>query len=401
MYAPRTAVRASRAIRSNAIRRNVRFASDNASSSSSSFSSPAVMGAVGGAGAAVTVFLAWYQFSGVGKAAATASQMKSYVDKATEKLQVQFKEQTPDASEALATLRSSALKYAAFIPGGKEYVEKVFNDINVIKKKHGDDVDRIVNEAYGDLRTASKKGLTMETAYETWDVLQKHVSALAGLAVDAGQDLVDNHPQLKEKLGGQFDQLKEMRDSMGPEVKQHVDDAYKEIADVLKGGIGFGTIEKIRSLVQDKVQQARKLGDQAWDKGYEQVRPMLEKSPQVKELVEKNLDTLKQGNVTEALSKVKDAVSYGNSGDLEKYIQSAKDKTQQFSSGSLQKWLDMVPNGSQILPQLQKLRQLAEEQGHEAEQLAKDTLHDLMQVLDRRSSEAEKLVEQAAGGKKK
>lgn len=319
MYAPRTAIRASRAIRTHAVRRNVRFATDNASSAKSS-TSPALLGAAGGSAAAAVLFLAVYQFTGVGKAAQTASQMKGYVDSATEKLKIQFKEQTPDANEALTVLRQSALKYASFIPGGKDYVEKVFNDINLVRKKHGDEVDQIVNEAYGDLRTASKKGLTMEAAYESWEVLQKHISALASLAVDAGQDIVDNHPELKEKLGGQFDQLKSMSDSMGPEVKQKIDETYKEIADVLKGGIGFGTIDKVRKLVQEKIDQAKKLGDQAWQQGYEQVKPMLEKNPQVKELVETNLDALKQGNVAEALSKVKDAVSYGSSEDLEKYI---------------------------------------------------------------------------------
>lgn len=54
----------------------------------------------------------------------------------------------------------------------------------------------------------------------------------------------------------------------------------------------------------------------------------------------------------------------------------------------------MVPNGSKILPQLQKLKQVAEQQGQEAEQLAKDTLKEIMQVLDKRSEEAGKLVDE-------
>jgi cell division septum initiation protein DivIVA len=55
----------------------------------------------------------------------------------------------------------------------------------------------------------------------------------------------------------------------------------------------------------------------------------------------------------------------------------------------------MVPGGSEILPQLQKLKEIAEAKGPEAEQLTKDTIADLKKVLEKRSQEAESLAKQA------
>ena len=57
------------------------------------------------------------------------------------------------------------------------------------------------------------------------------------------------------------------------------------------------------------------------------------------------------------------------------------------------KWLDMIPNGSQIIPQLQKLREVAEKQGAQAEELAKETISEIETILDKKSKMAEELVE--------
>lgn len=81
-------------------------------------------------------------------------------------------------------------------------------------------------------------------------------------------------------------------------------------------------------------------------------------------------------------------------------VHRAKKQAQNFASSSstdLSKWLDMVPNGSKILSGLQKYKDVAEKHGHEAEQLAKDTLHDLLQVLDKRSDQLEQVAGKAKG----
>lgn len=72
----------------------------------------------------------------------------------------------------------------------------------------------------------------------------------------------------------------------------------------------------------------------------------------------------------------------------------AKEKAQQdFSSGGLSEWLEMVPNGGKILPQLQKMKQIADARGQEAQQLAKDTMGDIEKVLQKRAQQAEELLQ--------
>jgi cell division septum initiation protein DivIVA len=55
----------------------------------------------------------------------------------------------------------------------------------------------------------------------------------------------------------------------------------------------------------------------------------------------------------------------------------------------------MIPGGSEILPQLQKLKEIAEAKGPQAEQLTKDTIADLKKVLESRSKQAERLAQEA------
>ncbi|KAK0267272.1 hypothetical protein LTR35_016445 [Friedmanniomyces endolithicus] len=399
MYTTRFAVRSARAVRLNTapIRRNVRSYTDSAASSggASTMQSPAVIGTVSGlVGGSIACYV-WYQASGMASAAKTAKQAKSYVDSATNQLKSTFKDITPDANESIQFLHETANKYARWLPGGKQYVDKVFEDLEIIRKNHGDEVDNIVREAYGELRDVSKQGMNLQTMSQSWDVLSKHLQRLAGLAGDAAQDIMKNHPQLKEKFGGSFDNLKQLGDQLGPEAKKQVDETWKQVSDILKEGFSFSSGEKIYQLVQDKQQQIRKLGDQAWHKGYEQLQPMLEKNPQVKKMLEENKDMLTSGNFAELSSAVTAAVTGGNTLQLEKYIVSAKEKAESsFSSGGgLSSMLSMVPQGGKILPQLQKLQQLAQQHGQEAEQIAKDTLSEIGQVLERRSKQVEGIIQ--------
>lgn len=324
MYSTRAAIRSTHAIRALRLpaRRTVRFASDNASSGSTPKPglSASAAGALSGAAAGTLAFYIWYQASGIAKVSKTAKQTKQYFDSATEKLKVQFKENTPDSNEAIQALKDTAYKYAGFLPGGREYVDKVFQDLDTVRSKHGEDVDNIVREAYGELRDTSKKGLTLETLSQMWEILSKHLQRLTALASDAGQDILKNHPEIKERFGGSFQQLQQLGDELGPEAKKQVDDAWKQAKDILNSGVSFASADKIRQLVQDKKQQVQKLGEQAYQKGYEQIKSQLDQNPQVKKLVEQNEDVLKSGNVNEVLNKIKSALSSGNTLDLEKYI---------------------------------------------------------------------------------
>ena len=188
MNATRATLRASRAVRVNApiVRRNVRFASDMPTPPPNS-GSHATIGALAGAGAATLVVLGFYQFSGIRPAVQTATQTKAYVDSTIGSLKASFKAATPDSSnEIIQALHDTANKYAKWLPGGKQYVDKAFEDLEIIRKNHGGEVDTIAREAYEELRAASNKGMSFDMAGDVWQTLQKHLQRLSSLAADAG-----------------------------------------------------------------------------------------------------------------------------------------------------------------------------------------------------------------------
>ncbi|MCJ1257739.1 hypothetical protein MMC24_005565 [Lignoscripta atroalba] len=388
---------ASRLLRAPTVRSSLRNARLNSTTTTQSSSglSPALVGGITGGAVTFLGGYAWYHFSGAKTFVNTARQTKSYFDKATN----QFKDAAPEPNEALQWLRQTTSSYAAFIPGAKGYVDAAFDDLDAIRNKHGDEVDNIVKEAYTELKDVSqKKGLSIETAQESWDILQKHLKRISNLAGDAASDILNNHPQLKEKVGGNLDQLKQMGDKYGPEAKKQVDQTWTQIQDIIKGGVSMDTAAKIRSVVEEKMEMVRKMGDEAWQKGMEQAKPYLDKSPKVKEMIEKNADSLKQGNFGELYEKVKESAQSGNTESIESYIKSAVDKGKQQGGGGmggLEQYFKMIPGGDQILPKLSQLQQIAQKHGKEAEKISKETFEEIQHVLSKKVGEAQKLAEKA------
>jgi len=142
-----------------------------------------------------------------------ASATKSQFSKLTSDLQ----KSTPEPNEALKWLWSTAISYAAFIPGAKGYVDSAFNDLDKAQEKHGKEVEEIVNKAYAGLKDASKSGVSMETAAKSWEIIETAMKDLGELASDSASEVLDNYLQIKEKVGGNLDKLKEMADGYGGE----------------------------------------------------------------------------------------------------------------------------------------------------------------------------------------
>jgi len=265
-------------------------------------------------------------------------------------------------------------------------------------------VDNIVKQAYSELKdVSSKEGMTFASAAQAWEILQKHMQSIAELAGDAGQDIMNNHPALKDKVGGNLDQLRQMGDRYGPEAKKHVEETTQQIKEIMKNGMSVDSIPKIQSLVQDKMRKVQELGGKLWDEGFEKAKPYLDKSPQVKEMVEKNKEALKKsGNVQELYNKVKDAASSGSTDSLKQYIDKIKQGGSSSmgggsggGSGGLESYLKLIPGGSQIIPKLTEMQNLAKSHGPEAEKIAKDTFAEIEEVLKRKVGEAQKLAQDA------
>ncbi|KAL6901754.1 hypothetical protein GGI43DRAFT_403827 [Trichoderma evansii] len=383
-------------------RQPIRFQSTSSTSSSSSATAAGGgslgAGIIGGvAGAAL--FYGIYSFTPAGR---TASKLNKAVKEAEKKYQEAAKKlqaNTPSSSQAVDSIKQFAYSYVGWIPGGRGFVDAAFKDWETVRKEHAEEADKIVNDAYRKFQEISKSGLSLETASRAYDALADLAKKIANLTGDALSDVVDNHPQLKEKLGGNIDQLKQMGEQYGPEAKKQVDETWSQIKDIFAGGFSAANLAKAKELIDEKTKQVQKLGEEAWKKGLEEAKPLLDKSPKVKELVENNADALKNGNVKELFDKVRDAVKSGDLGDLEKYVKQAKekigDKVSESGWGSLNQYLDKIPQGSEILTKLQDMGRVAQEHKEEGEKLLKETLGDIQKVLEEKGKKAQEIADSA------
>jgi hypothetical protein len=408
MIASRAATRAAARTVRRTTARNVRFAStEQKTAAATGGSSGLVGGLAGGAlvfGVSFPILTSstvanpsqagygYYHFSGAKTIVDAASSTKAQINK----LSQEISNSAPEPNEALQWLKSTSLSYAAFVPGAKGYVESAFKDLEEVQQKHGDKVEKIVQKAYSDMKGVTNKGMSMETAMQSWEILENAMTQLGELAADSASEILDNHPQLKEKVGSNLDQLKKLAENGGEDAKKELDATYKQIKDVIAGGISAGSIEKVRKLIQEKSEKLQSLGEEAWKKGMEQAKPYFDKNPELKKIVEENADSLKNGNWSELLACVKDAASSGNTDRLQAYVKDAGEKAKKSPAGqSIMQYAKMIPGGDEILPKLQKLQEVSRKRGGEAEKILKGAYEDVQEVLSKRIGEVEKLADKA------
>jgi len=283
------------------------------------------------------------------------------------------------------------------IPGASGYVDSAFDDLEKVREKHGQEVDSVVRETYDELKEVTKAGVSFEAVTQAWGVLQKCFKRIGSLAADASEDILNNHPQLKEKVGPRINQLKQMGDQYGPEAKKQVDETWKQVQDVLKGGFSMETVSRVQKLVQDKTEELKKYGDQAWQKGMEQAKPMLDKQPELKKLVEENKEKLLQGNLGELWQKVQQ----GDTDDIQKFVKEQVSNAQSQAGGSFEHIFSMIPGGNEIMPKIQQLQELSQKHGQDAEKLVKSAIDDIKSVLQKKVEEGQKLKDKAAADAKR
>jgi len=353
------------------------------------------------------IFFGLYSYTPAGRAVSSVNKVALEAQKKYDAAAKKLQEKTPDADQAVNYIKEYAYSYVGWIPGGRAYVDAAFQDWEKVRENNKDEADKLVKDAYKQFQDLSKSGLSMETASKAFDVLADLGKKVANLAGDAISDIIDNHPQVKEKLGGNVDQLKELGDKYGPEAKKQVDETWKQVKDIFAGGFSASTISKARKLIEEKVEEIKKLGDKAWKKGLEEAKPYLDKNPKVKELIEKNADALKQGNATELFKRAKSAVESGDLGDLEKYVkdatEKAKSKGNELTGGwvDIEKYIKEIPNGGEVMEKLQQLSEVADKHKEEGEKLFKETIEELRQVLEKKSEKVQEIAGEAKKDAKK
>ncbi|KAJ6784700.1 hypothetical protein PWT90_00443 [Aphanocladium album] len=392
------------ALRYNRIRspRQIRWQTTSASAPAKSHFASGLAGGIAGA----VVFYGIYSFTPAGRTASTINKAAIEANKQYQAAAAKLQKAAPEPDQAISYIKDLSYSYVGWIPGGRGFVDAAFKDVDALRNKHAEEVDKIVTDGYKQFQQLSKSGLSMETASKAYDVLADLSKKIADLSVDALSDIVDNHPQIKEKLGGNIDKLKSLGNEYGPEAKKQVDETWGQVKDIFAGGFSADNISKAEKLINDKVKQVQKLGDEVWEKGLEKAKPYFDKSPKVKEMVEKNADALKQGNIKELFTKVKDSVDSGNLKDLESFIQDsakgAKSKGKQVAGDlGLEKYLKMLPQGGEILPKLQQISEIASDHKEGGEKLLKETMDELKQVLEKQAQKAQDLLKSAEKEAKK
>lgn len=362
----------------------------NAAAGSSGHIASGVAGGLAGA----ALLYGIYTQTPSGKMMSTMNTTIKETNKKYEQVAAKLKEKTPSTDEALGKIKEVCYSYVFWVPGGKQYVDAAFKDIENIRDSNKEEVDKLVGETYQEFQKIAAAGLTMEAAHRAWDALAKLGQRIGNLAANASDQLMENHPQLKEKLGGNIDQLKQLGAQYGPEAKKIADDTWKQVNDIIKTGFSTENIDKIRKLVDEKTQQIKKLADEAWDKGLEKAKPYLDKNPKVRDLINNNQDLLKQGNATALFEKVTEG---GDSNKLEEYVKQAVEKAKE-SGGKSKGWTSTIMGGGGSFA---ALGQFLGTSSNEATQKVKDHISVLSEVVKKHSDEGQKLLEETKEDLKK
>lgn len=380
----RTSARAARSTKQfQRTRLNARFQS----TTSAPPGNPALVGGLAGGAAAFATGYAWYHFSGTKKLVASTKQTQEYIEQAKRTIA----EKAPEPNEAYNWLKETVQSYARFIPGASGYVDTAFDDLEKIRKDHGQEFDSVISEAYTELRDLTRReGLSAASAGAALEILQKYSKKLFDLAGDAAGNVLENHPKIKEKVGGGYEQLKEMGEAYGPKAKEEVNRTWGQISEIVQKGFSVEGVEEIKRLIEEKKKTVQKFGEEAWEKGMKESQGYLEKNPKVKELIEENADALKKGNFKDLWGLAKE----GKTEEVEKWVREKVDQAKNTDLASLDQWLELVPGGSKVIPQLQSLREIAQKKGGEAETVLKETLEEVREVLEKRKDQVEKLAEE-------
>ncbi|KAL2257958.1 hypothetical protein VTK26DRAFT_8910 [Humicola hyalothermophila] len=380
-----------------------RFQSSTTNGTSSSHFASGVAGGVAGASLLYGIYL----MTPSGKMARKINMAAKEADKKYQQAAATIKDKTPTTDEAIDKLKQFCYSYVAWVPGGRQYVDAAFNDLAAIRESHGEEVDKVVSETYREFQEVARSGLSLETASKAYDALANLAKKVASLTGSAADYLLERHPQLNEQVGEPIRQLKEMAAHYGPEARKLADETWDQISDVMASGFSTESVDKARKLVEDRTWQLRKIGDELWEKGLEQAKPYLDKSPRVKELVMGNQDVLKQSNVVALFQQIRSLGDGGDAGKLEDYVRQAVDKAKQAGGrgtkmalgggGSFAALGQFVGDdaGRAVKDNIQLLAEVVDKHSDEGKQLLDETRGDLRQLLEEKAKKAQKIIEKA------
>ncbi|KAF2211246.1 hypothetical protein CERZMDRAFT_98559 [Cercospora zeae-maydis SCOH1-5] len=169
------------------------------------------------AGAAVILGAGiWKNLAGVDNAILTARTAKLCIDNLIEEIITSLKAGTYNAPEALDMLRRTTLAYASSIPGGAPLVERIFREVDMVRRQRGAEVDQVLREAYLEIARAQKKGASAD---ELQSVVLEQMMKLSTFATNATQDVLARNPKWRPYRDGARQALRGAPGSKVPTVK--------------------------------------------------------------------------------------------------------------------------------------------------------------------------------------
>ncbi|GJN87162.1 hypothetical protein Rhopal_000107-T1 [Rhodotorula paludigena] len=387
-------------------------------------SSHLLSGLLGG-GVALGGVYAYYSMSGAKDAVDTARSVAGTAKAAKDKVV----DMSPSsAKEALNLAKSVAKSYAAAIPGGAVAIDQGFEQLENFLDTHGERAAEIVKQTYADVAEAAKGGKdaqdkVIKSLQQAVDKVQK----LVGEEASKGwEKLGEKYPELQKTLGEQGEEFKKLTDKHGPEAQRIATDFYAQSVKIVsKGGFNAETYDAVKKLLAEKKDELSqfsvKAGRDAWDASAKAAGPALDKMPDVKEALDKNLSKI-EGYVGEDRIKiVKDLYAevekIGKSDkSIEEKTKAAKDLVQdklgdssQFKALGLDKMQDLSSQGKRWLEQatgltgltkvfdevdIKALKDLAQKRGDDAEKIMHETYAEIKEILQKQAGKAKKLGEE-------
>lgn len=276
------------------------------------------------------------------------------------------KKATPSPTSAASFFRSVIESQLAAVPGAKA----AFQKFDELAEVHGDEVSDIISKTYNEVWEAVEKGGD-DVSGKVAEILKKRGAQLKDVGIDAGDRILSEHPEVKEKLGYAFDEVKGWTDQYGPEAKKQAEEVYSEIQKMVASGLSVESITRAKKLVEEKKAEVEKLGkkaaQQAYEKGEQQAQEVLKKYPEVKETLYKYKDQLIGGGVSASAIPMifKQLSGLKGSGEenaqklkdyIEDTIEKGKKKGSQFADsdtlkdvvGMAQQYLKSIPGGEKV-----------------------------------------------------
>ncbi|OCH92493.1 hypothetical protein OBBRIDRAFT_791245 [Obba rivulosa] len=274
-------------VRSHAARRDQSTTPNPRDTSFLAFGTHLVAGLAGGA-TVILVGYAWYHFSGFKEVMDTGKAVRDSFQKTKRAIQ----ERAPKyPNEALEFLRGVAKTYMAMIPGASKYVDSLFDAFDDLHEMHSEEVQRILNAAYDEVRQvlSEGEGVSLETSARVMGVLSHRLSELEAVGRRAGEDalrsLRERHPEVVDALGSGYGQLRELVQHGGPELVNRV----REMAEAAAMG-NKKQVEELKEFVREKAKEAGEGRGEAASRGWKSLKQWLKTTPSAEEALKKMPD---------------------------------------------------------------------------------------------------------------